>query len=251
MPWLDVLLITLLLLVVLDANIRRVLRKREWSAAAEAAGDEQHPTPEFAVSRSVIIVLLYTAVLLGGWFLAGRSWAALGFGWTGGWWALAALLVAVAFWGLTRGTMNGLLHEARTDPDERRFAVRLVRSLRERQFGIPMNRAYVAFGGVWEELVFRGYVFYLLAQWLPPVGVFLACSILFGLSHGSQGIRAVGTTAGIGAVLTALRMMSGSVLLPALVHAGHNANVASLVRQIEALALGEDVEECGSERAEA
>ena len=232
METVDWILCSVLLVVVIDANVRRYLRKKAWERANE---DPNARPPEGKPGRAILILILFSILLLGIWAWTGRSWVALGFGWAQNGWALGALALAALYVGGTRGLMRGMLQDAKHNPEDREQAIRLVRSLRRRQFGIPMKVSYVAIGGIWEELVFRGYLFWLLGQWLSPGWNFVASTLLFGLSHGSQGLQAVATTSGIGAVLTTLRVLSGSMLLPAFVHAAHNANVAQLVVAIEAL----------------
>ena len=83
--------------------------------------------------------------------------------------------------------------------------------------------AAVAIGaGIAEELAFRGFLLFYFATFLPGLGVLvavLASSSAFGLGHLYQGVRGVALTAAIGLFMAALYVLSGSLLVPMVVHA--------------------------------
>jgi membrane protease YdiL (CAAX protease family) len=76
--------------------------------------------------------------------------------------------------------------------------------------------------GISEELVFRGFLLYYIAINLPALGIvprIALASIVFGLCHFYQGWQGVLGTTVLGAVLAGLYIMTGSLLLPIVLHA--------------------------------
>jgi len=75
--------------------------------------------------------------------------------------------------------------------------------------------------GVTEEITYRGLVVLALALGLPSLGhawVVAAAAVLFGLAHWYQGRLGMLGTAALGAVFAQLYLLTGSLLLPMLLH---------------------------------
>jgi uncharacterized protein len=76
--------------------------------------------------------------------------------------------------------------------------------------------------GISEELTYRGFLFCYLATYVPQVNtlekVFLT-SLCFGLGHIYQGWRGAISTGILGLVFASLYVMTGSLLLPVMIHA--------------------------------
>jgi sodium transport system permease protein len=75
--------------------------------------------------------------------------------------------------------------------------------------------------GICEEIAFRGTLLYGLRKKFRPVVLALAVGIVFGLFHIS--LFRILPTAFLGVVLTAIALLTGSILPGILVHAGNNA----------------------------
>jgi membrane protease YdiL (CAAX protease family) len=76
--------------------------------------------------------------------------------------------------------------------------------------------------GICEEWLYRGFflaVVTAVAGDLPDVVLVLVAAVAFGLAHAYQGIGGVLTTGVLGAVMAALYLDTGSLLLPVLLHA--------------------------------
>jgi membrane protease YdiL (CAAX protease family) len=76
--------------------------------------------------------------------------------------------------------------------------------------------------GISEELVFRGFLLFYFRCYLPQLNTFeaaLLTSLVFGLAHIYQGWKPAVGTGLLGLALAGLYLISGSLLLPALVHA--------------------------------
>jgi uncharacterized protein len=76
--------------------------------------------------------------------------------------------------------------------------------------------------GVSEELVFRGFLLYYLSLYVPQANILervLLTSLVFGFGHIYQGWMGVVGTGIVGLVLAILYLMTGSLLLPVMIHA--------------------------------
>jgi membrane protease YdiL (CAAX protease family) len=74
--------------------------------------------------------------------------------------------------------------------------------------------------GTCEELLFRGFVWWVLGSVLPSFWLAaLAQAILFGLAHAYQGARGIFTTAAVGLFMAGIVWVSGSLWAAMLVHA--------------------------------
>lgn len=86
--------------------------------------------------------------------------------------------------------------------------------------------AAISFGsGIAEELVYRGFWFYYLGTFLPQLGNIekvLITALIFGVVHLYQGFWGMLGTGAAGVILGSLYVLTGSLLLPGLVHAMGN-----------------------------
>ena len=87
--------------------------------------------------------------------------------------------------------------------------------------------------GVSEELLFRGFLLYYFTLYVPHTNTaarVLLASLSFGLAHLYQGGQGVVGTAILGLVLAGLYLMTGSLLLPILIHAALDLRVLLIFR---------------------
>jgi len=92
--------------------------------------------------------------------------------------------------------------------------------------------ALCAGSGVAEELVYRGFLMFLIAYYAPHLTslvVALIVSAVFGLGHAYQGWRGVTSTGLTGLGLTILYIASGSILRPAVIHSTGNLQVVVIL----------------------
>lgn len=76
--------------------------------------------------------------------------------------------------------------------------------------------------GISEELAFRGFLLYYFSAYVPQMNLaerLLLTSLCFGLGHLYQGWKGIVGTGVLGLVLGGLYLLSGSLLLPVVVHA--------------------------------
>jgi membrane protease YdiL (CAAX protease family) len=82
--------------------------------------------------------------------------------------------------------------------------------------------------GISEELVFRGFLLYYLSVYLPHLNIaerVLLVSVSFGLAHIYQGWKGAIGTGVLGSILAGLYLLTGSLLLPVVIHAVVDARV--------------------------
>ena len=72
--------------------------------------------------------------------------------------------------------------------------------------------------GIVEEFLWRGILFWYLLTWLTPVQTAVVATVAFGLAHLYQGWIKVGQIVLAGAVFTGLYVLTGSLLLPIILH---------------------------------
>lgn len=73
--------------------------------------------------------------------------------------------------------------------------------------------------GICEEVLYRGILLASLEPFVGPWVAALASSVLFGMGHAYQGVVGVAKTAGVGLVLAAITLLSGSLVPAILLHA--------------------------------
>jgi membrane protease YdiL (CAAX protease family) len=74
--------------------------------------------------------------------------------------------------------------------------------------------------GICEELLYRGFLLAYFGHWLGPIPSLVISSAIFGLGHLYQGVRGVGLTGFVGALLGVFYLLSGSIFPSMLLHAG-------------------------------
>lgn len=193
-------------------GFRRLLRRI-------AAG---HPVDRLHVYRNTMIghwTLLAVAVLL--WWAAGRPWSGLGLYWSGEpAWAMA---VAAAF---VAAVIVALLRQLR---EVGRTDAQTVSKLHDRlgslEAVVPrtppeLSRFYaVSFtAGVVEEVLWRGYLIWYLSQFWSLGVAALISTLAFGIAHAYQGWRQVPSITAVGAALTGLYLLTGTLWASIVLH---------------------------------
>jgi uncharacterized protein len=75
--------------------------------------------------------------------------------------------------------------------------------------------------GIAEESVYRGFLYFYISLYFPHINapeLVLLTSLVFGIEHAYQGWRGIASTAVAGLIFGTLYTISGSLLLPAVVH---------------------------------
>ena len=169
--------------------------------------------------QTMIVQWLAFAVLMLGWWWLDRSFAALGMHLAlGPGFAVVAVLTLISL-----GTLIVLAWKSRTASDEDRTTREALGDLIPvlPQNDRDLRRFYLLSftAGVVEEVLYRGFVLWVLAQWMPVWAAVGVSSLAFGLAHGYQGASGVLRTGGIGLLLACAYVGSGSIWLPIVFHA--------------------------------
>ena len=167
--------------------------------------------------ETLAIWLVFSALLVGIWIGLGRSWADLGV-----LWGEPRRLLLGAGLGLVLLTITYQQMRKLSSVDPRAVAeqlgdldVVLPRTRRE----LAWFRAVAINAGLTEELIFRGFLLWYLQ---PLVGLGWAAVLavaVFTLAHAYQGVGNVPALLAASAGFVGLYLLSGSLLLPILVHA--------------------------------
>jgi membrane protease YdiL (CAAX protease family) len=163
---------------------------------------------------------LALAALIVAWLSLGRPFDGLGFVAPAGAGFRAGLLLLAA---ATAYLVYAWRRTAAATPQERADMVASFGSL---QHFMPHDRrTYVVFcwlsitAGVVEEILYRGFAFWYLAQIMPPWAVVGVSALAFGLAHTYQGASGVLRVTGIGIVFGSYYLLTGSIWLPIVAHA--------------------------------
>jgi CAAX protease family protein len=157
--------------------------------------------------------------VLGIWIWAGRPFAQLGLDWPigmrglAGFLAVALVIVAASLQLSSARTLTGeKLEKALVKVKRIKIMART-----ERELSLFMLVAVNA--GVWEELVYRGFLIWFLTPLLGVVGAVVLSAAIFGVGHIYQGWRGVLTTGLVGLVFATLYALTASLWWLMVVHA--------------------------------
>lgn len=183
--------------------------------------------------RTLTLEWLTLGVLLTAWVVLERPAAALGLTVPGGAGfltgaALVLLLVALLIrsWSNVRAMGEG--------ERGRQVAAlgRLVRLLPQTKRDLRHFTVLSITAGIVEELIYRGFVLWYLALYMPLWAAVAASSAIFGLAHSYQGVAGALRTAVVGLVFAILYVVSGSIWLPILAHAALDILQGAMIFEI-------------------
>lgn len=153
---------------------------------------------------------IVTAFVLGIWHLLGRPCSELGLARLNVWdyAGFAAIVLSFAFLGIQLVRLKSL------SPERLQKAMKAITSIKitpttKGELSLFMLMAMTA--GVWEELLYRGFLIWFLTPSAGVIGAVVISSMIFGLGHIYQGIAGVARTAAIGLVLAVLYVLSASL----------------------------------------
>ena len=162
--------------------------------------------------------VILTAVVAGLWWSGKISASQLGLCAPRSWALTAAVMAVFAGW---------LVWSAiRLRPKAERIRKRYQDSMGLLFPDSPEERRWIgvisAGAGISEELVFRGFLMYYLSAYVPHINTAataVCASLIFGLAHIYQGRMRGLAVAIIGLVFAGLYLLSGSLVLPMVIHA--------------------------------
>ena len=199
----------LLVLPVLSA----VRHQRERARGASGEPRAKARFLRATLFRQIVNIVLFCVL----WLLIGVPAARLGLGAPTSWWLAGGLAVAAfGFLTVTAVLQRAKAAEIRTLAEERASAL-IPKSTEERRLWAGLCIA----GGVFEELAYRGFLFYYLRVVIPHIDTLetvVLSSAFFGLAHIYQGRRGVLSTGVAGLVLGGLYALSGNLFAPIVAH---------------------------------
>lgn len=160
-----------------------------------------------------------TAVLVAYWHWMGRPFVWLGLDWPigiSGWLGFGFdVLIAIGFaFNATRlrRMLSGNLEKARRALQQIKITPRT-----KAELALFMFVAVTA--GVWEELLYRGFLIWFLTPSIGLIGAAIVSSIIFGLAHAYQGWRGMVVTTAVGLALAVMYLATRSLWWLMVAHA--------------------------------
>lgn len=193
-----------------------------WTYRVHARRIEAGQPPERLAQYRLTIIAQWTALalLFTAWLILGRPFADLGLRAPGGVGFFVGLLLLVP---LTAWLVYAWRRACTADDAERAKTVAALGHLRHMLPDTPRSlRSFAGLSitaGIVEEIVYRGYVFWYLAQVLPAWAVVFVGALLFGLGHSYQGTANVLRVTLVAIAFGAYYLLTGSIWLPIVAHA--------------------------------
>ena len=166
------------------------------------------------VQWCAFLVLVFT------WFILDRSFSELGFKSSNS----NELIIGVAVLAISVTYLLYSLYVVRKMTSDEK--VQQLDTLGDLIHVLPQNnrdfKYFVAISitaGIVEEIIYRGFVFSYLAEFMPMWSVILVSSAAFGLGHAYQGIGGVIKVMVMGLVFGTYYVFTGSIWLPIIAHA--------------------------------
>jgi membrane protease YdiL (CAAX protease family) len=155
---------------------------------------------------------LMIALLAIDWRHSGRSFAALGLDSPVGAYGLYGLILVAAatlFLAVMLLNLKVFIKPARYPALRAQMREMKILPRTTRELFVFLAVAITA--GIWEELLFRGFLIWFLAPYAGVVGAVAIATLAFGLGHAYQGWRGIPRTGVIGLILAVAYIASGSL----------------------------------------
>ena len=167
------------------------------------------------ISRGVLFIVL----VAGAWWMQDRRFSALGLAPHLSLWDYAGFALALLI-GVVMVAQGMSLASAPVEKVER--AMKAIRSIKitpntPEEFALFILMSLSA--GVWEELVYRGFLVWFLVPLTGVVGAIVISALIFGLAHIYQGIRGFVASTVLGRIFAALYLFTASLWWLMVVHA--------------------------------
>lgn len=219
----------LVLLIVVGLPMRALYSMR----ALRASPSETLPTLRRRLWwRAIVSQWLLTGAVLVVWLMSWRSLVTLGLALrpTAG---LVGVLVGIT-------TIVSLVVRQRGDLDrdaslrarvrDRLSAVERLMPHSRQEY--PLFTALACTAGLCEEFLFRGFLLWYAAHFMPFMVACVAQAVVFGLCHAYQGPRGILLTTFAGAFLTVVLLVTGSIWPAMLIHALMDLHAGDLARRV-------------------
>ena len=169
--------------------------------------------------QTAVVEWAFLAVLFAAWLIYSRPISDLGFTMPGGpgFWIGVVLVVLMSgyflyYWQWAKQASDTeKAKQVQTFAEVVMFIPHTIRELRN-FYGISIT------AGIVEEIVFRGFVLWYLAQLMPVWAAVIVSSTAFGLAHSYQGKKGAVSAGTVGLGFGVLYVVSGSIWLPIVAH---------------------------------
>jgi len=172
-----------------------------------------------AYAMGVITQWLLAATVVALWIHLARQWTDIGLVRPAGWQGWAATAVALVIGGLLFAQSAMVARRPETHAQVRAAVANYAELLPVRRSDLSGFSALSITAGVCEELLFRGYLVWVLSHWLGAWGAQGGALLVFGVAHAYLGRGAVIRALIAGAVAAGLYVWSGSLIPSMLFHA--------------------------------
>ncbi len=162
---------------------------------------------------------LTAAVVAAAWWVQDRPFGALGLAPHLRLWDYAGFVFALVIGFLMTAQSFGLAAAPREKLERAMKTVRNIKVTPDTPGELALFMLVSLTAGVWEELVYRGFLIWFLVPLAGVTGAVVVSSLIFGLGHLYQGIRGLVTATGLGLVFAALYLVSGTLWWLIAVHA--------------------------------
>lgn len=207
----------MLLLLFVVQPVQGAYAYRRYIARIEA-GESPDVLRQYRIT--MLVEWLAFAALMIAWLALGRPVAALGFVVPGGTGFYIGLLLLVA---MTAYLVFAWRKAAAATAGER---AKIKASLGNLRYFMPGDRrSYASFvrlsvtAGIVEEVLYRGFVFWYLAQFMPVWAVVAVSALAFGAGHSYQGVSGMIRVTLVGIAFGGYYLLTGSIWLPIIAHA--------------------------------
>lgn len=184
---------------------------------AREAADKRKLVPRYL--RIILRGWLFVAIVAAAWWTQARSFGALGLAPHLGMWDYAGFALAFLIGIVMVAQSIGF---ASASPEKMERALKAVHGAKitpntSGELALFMLMAVSA--GVWEELVYRGFLVWFLVPLVGAVGAVVVSALIFGLAHLYQGVRGLVQTVVVGLIFGALYLLTASLWWLMVVHA--------------------------------
>lgn len=172
-------------------------------------------------------------ILLAGWWWAGRPMAELGLALPAGARTLAGLALTLLVLALMVAQWRAVTRLEGDGLNQLREQMAPVADMVPHT-GIEHRwfRGLAVTAGICEEVVYRGFLMWYLAHWMPVWAAALLGGAAFGLAHYYQGGAGVVKTGVVGVMAGLLFALTGSLLWPVLLHAAIDLQGGAIARHV-------------------
>lgn len=167
--------------------------------------------------QTVIIQIILTALVLGAMVINQDSTDLVGLGFTKNLMLILALLASsilgswlIRFY-LFKKDKQKIFREI-----ERDIAVSFLFPRTELEYRWSLATSFTV--GICEEIIFRGFLYWQLAEWMPVLPSILLTNVIFGLVHYATGFRNAFLAFVLGVLLSIIFVYTNSLWVPILIH---------------------------------